>query len=53
MKYKYFKDSELACKHKGENGMDVAFMKVIEAIREEGGFTFRVRSAYRHQNHLI
>ena len=53
MKYKYFKDSELACKHTGENGMDVAFMKVIEAIREEGGFTFRVRSAYRHQNHLI
>ena len=22
--YKYFKDSELSCKHTGENGMDVA-----------------------------
>ena len=45
--YKYFKDSELACKHTGENGMDVAFMKVIEAIREECGFPFRVSSAYQ------
>jgi uncharacterized protein YcbK (DUF882 family) len=51
--YKYFKDSELACKHTGENGMDVAFMKVIEDIREECGFPFRVSSAYRHPTHPI
>ena len=51
--YKYFKDSELACKHTGENGMDVAFMKVVEAIREECGFPFRVSSAYRHPTHPI
>ena len=51
--YKYFKDSELACKHTGKNGMDVAFMKVIEDIREECGFPFRVSSAYRHPTHPI
>jgi len=51
--YKYFKDSELACKHTGENGMDVAFMKVIEDIREECGFPFIVSSAYRHPTHPI
>jgi uncharacterized protein YcbK (DUF882 family) len=51
--YKYFKDSELACKHTGENGMDVAFMKIVEAIREECGFPFRVSSAYRHPTHPI
>ncbi len=51
--YKYFKDSELACKHTGKNGMDVAFMKVIEDIREECGFPFFVSSAYRHPTHPV
>ena len=51
--YKYFKDSELACRHTGQQGMDHGFMQKLEAIREECGFPFLLTSAYRHPSHPI
>jgi len=44
---KYFIESELSCSHCGECEMDVGFMFDLDSIREECGFPFILRSAYR------
>jgi len=43
----YFKPKELACRHTGEEGFDPDFLKTLNAIREECGFSFALSSAYR------
>lgn len=49
----YFTRKELACQHCGKEGMDVEFMAVVEELREELGFPFKVTSAYRCPEHPI
>ena len=43
----YFKPKELACRHTGDQGFDPDFLKTLNAIREECGFSFALSSAYR------
>ena len=50
---KYFTRDELKCSYTGDEGMDVQFMQVVEEMREELGFPFRVTSAYRSPEHPI
>ena len=47
MKSKHFSRSECACKHCGECHMDEGFMFDLDSIREQCGFPFILRSAYR------
>lgn len=49
----YFKPKELACRHTGEEGFDPDFLKTLNAIREECGFSFALSSAYRSPEHPI
>jgi uncharacterized protein YcbK (DUF882 family) len=49
----YFKPKELACRHTGEEGFDPEFLKTLNAIREECGFSFALASAYRSPEHPI
>ena len=49
----YFKPKELACKHTGKEGFDEDFLKTLNAIREECGFSFALSSAYRSPEHPI
>ena len=44
MTYKYFTESELACSHCNQRGMNEQFMSKIESLREELGFPFIVTS---------
>jgi len=49
----YFKPKELACRHTGDQGFDPDFLKTLNAIREECGFSFALSSAYRSPEHPI
>ena len=49
----YFKPKELACRHTGDQGFDPDFLKTLNAIREECGFSFALSSAYRCPEHPI
>ena len=49
----YFKPKELACRHTGDEGFDPDFLKTLNAIREECGFSFALSSAYRSPEHPI
>jgi len=51
--YKYFKDSELTCKHCDAEGIDPAFMQKVDKLRDELGFPFPITSAYRCKDHPI
>ena len=51
--YKYFKDSELLCKHCEGEGIDPAFMQKVDKLRDELGFPFPITSAYRCKDHPI
>ena len=51
--YKYFKDSELICKHCEGEGIDPAFMQKVDKLRGDLGFSFPVTSAYRCKDHPI
>lgn len=53
MTYKYFTESELACSHCNQRGIDEQFMSKIESLREELGFPFIVTSGYRCEQHPI
>ncbi len=44
---KYFSNDELKCHHCGECHIPDAFLLELESIREECGFPFILRSAYR------
>jgi uncharacterized protein YcbK (DUF882 family) len=52
-KKNYFKPKELACRHTGDQGFDTNFLKTLNAIREECGFSFALSSAYRSPEHPI
>ena len=48
----YFKPKELACKCGcGTSGFDLDFLVLLNAIREECGFSFPLSSAYRCPQH--
>ena len=47
----YFKPKEFACRHTGDQGFDPDFLKTLNAIREECGFSFALSSAYRSPEH--
>lgn len=47
MAWKFFKLSEFACKHCGQNMMNPGFIDKLDAIRKEVGFPLRVTSGYR------
>ena len=49
----YFKPKELACRHTGKESFDEDFLKTLNAIREECGFSFALSSAYRSPEHPI
>ena len=49
----YFKPKELACRHTADQGFDPDFLKTLNAIREECGFSFALSSAYRSPEHPI
>ena len=51
--FKYFTAAELKCSHCNKEGMNINFMKKIEALREELGFPFIVTSGYRCTKHPI
>ena len=47
----YFKPKELKCKATGEEGFDPDFLKLLNEIRHECGFSFPLSSAYRSPQH--
>ena len=50
-KKNYFSERELQCKHTGEYLFDDEFLDLLNKIREECDFPFKVTSAYRHPTH--
>ena len=53
---RYFSPEELACTHCKKQNIDDAFMEVIDDMRGELGWPFKVTSAYRcaeHPNEIV
>lgn len=50
-KYRYFNESELACKCCGVAKMDDGLMRKLDNLRQACGFPFPVTSAYRCAKH--
>lgn len=50
-KKSYFSERELRCRHTQEYKFDEEFLDLLNKIREECDFPFRVTSAYRHPTH--
>jgi zinc D-Ala-D-Ala carboxypeptidase len=48
---RYFKPSEFACKHCGENKMDPAFLVLADELRHRCGFPLPITSGYRCPTH--
>ena len=46
-----FSTDEMACSCCGKSDMDGDFMKMLQALREEAGFAFRISSARRCEVH--
>ena len=46
-----FSTDEMACSCCGKSDMDEDFMKMLQALREEAGFAFRISSARRCEVH--
>ena len=46
-----FSVDEVACSCCGKNDMDEEFMRMLQALREEAGFPFRLSSAMRCEKH--
>ena len=46
-----FSTDEVACSCCGKNDMDQEFMRMLQALREEAGFPFRLSSAMRCEKH--
>ena len=46
-----FSTDEMACSCCGKSDMDGDFMKMLQALREEAGFAFRISSARRCEKH--
>jgi len=51
MYLRYFKVSDFDCTESGENRMDEAFLKKLDALRGNCGFPFIVSSGYRYPEH--
>lgn len=49
--YKYFKLSEFACKHCGENHISEELVHKLDTARELAGIPFRINSGYRCEEH--
>ncbi len=45
--FRYFTPEEMACRHCGECEMDMFFMAMLDAMRDDLGFPLPVNSAYR------
>ena len=50
-KKSYFNERELRCRHTGECKFDDEFLDLLNKIRKECDFPFKVTSAYRHPSH--
>jgi hypothetical protein len=48
---KYFSVDEFACKHTGENHIDLNFVARLDELREKCGFPFAITSGYRSAEH--
>lgn len=46
-----FSTDEMACSCCGKSDMDGDFMRMLQALREEAGFAFRISSARRCEKH--
>lgn len=53
MKYKYFTLDEFDCQETGENKMKPGFVKKLDKLRGDCGFSFTVLSGYRSENHSL
>ena len=49
--FKYFSVNEFACKHTGENHIDLNFVARLDELREKCGFPFAITSGYRSAEH--
>jgi zinc D-Ala-D-Ala carboxypeptidase len=52
-RYPNFSRDEFRCKHTGKDGMQAAFMEVLQKVRQEFGRPMRVTSGYRHPTHPV
>ena len=50
---KYFNIEEFDCKETGENYMNPKFLAMIDKLREDSGFPFRITSGYRSPKHSV
>lgn len=48
---RYFTEAEFACKHCGQNRMDLAFLGMVDELRHRCGFPLPVTSGYRCPTH--
>jgi len=51
--FKYFKIDEFDCQETGENEISEEFVHKLDELRAACGFSFRVTSGYRSENHSI
>ena len=50
---KHFSTSEFDCSVTGENEMEPEFLLMLDALRDECGFSFTITSGYRSPDHPI
>jgi uncharacterized protein YcbK (DUF882 family) len=51
MNLRYFDISEFDCSHTGWNLMEVRFLYLLDELRHDCGFPFRITSGYRDPSH--
>jgi zinc D-Ala-D-Ala carboxypeptidase len=50
---RYFKISDFACKHCGENKIDYKLVEMIDELRHQCGFPISISSGYRCPDHNV
>jgi zinc D-Ala-D-Ala carboxypeptidase len=53
MSLRYFKISDFACKHCGENKIDYKLVEMIDELRHQCGFPISISSGYRCPDHNV
>ena len=50
---KYFKIEEFDCQETGNNRMEKDFLRLLDGLRDNCGFPFKITSGYRDPTHSI
>jgi len=53
MTFKFFTREEFDCQETGENEMKDEFIHVLDALRHECGFPFKITSGFRSEKHSL